>query len=111
MACLSWNNDPDRYLIDLSFDSVGNFIKVELKRFTLQDIKPEESDQIYQLGKEVAERRMFQYHQTHKGKIGRNQLCPCGSGKSIKNVADDKLNRETKISLLLCCILIFDLFS
>lgn len=44
LACLSWNNDPDRYLIDLSFDSVGNFIKVELKRFTLQDIKPEESD-------------------------------------------------------------------
>ena len=84
MACLSWNNDPDRYLIDLSFDSVGNFIKVELKRLTLQDIKPEESDQIYQLGKEVAERRMFQYHQTHKGKIGRNQLCPCGSGKKYK---------------------------
>ena len=84
LACLSWNNDPDRYLIDLSFDSVGNFIKVELKRFTLQDIKPEESDQIYQLGKEVAERRMFQYHQTHKGKIGRNQLCPCGSGKKYK---------------------------
>lgn len=84
LACLSWNNDPDRYLIDLSFDSVGNFIKVELKRFTLQDIKPEKSDQIYQLGKEVAERRMFQYHQTHKGKIGRNQLCPCGSGKKYK---------------------------
>lgn len=84
LACLSWNNDPDRYLINLCFDSIGNFIKVELKRFTSQDIKPEESDQIYQLGKEVAERRMFQYHQTHKGKIGRNQLCPCGSGKKYK---------------------------
>ena len=84
LACLSWNNDPDRYLINLCFDSIGNFIKVELKRFTSQDIKPEESDQIYKLGKEVAERRMFQYHQTHKGKIGRNQLCPCGSGKKYK---------------------------
>lgn len=84
LACLSWNNDPDRYLIGLSFDSVGNVIKVELKRFTSLDIKPEESDQIYQLGKTVAEKRLIQYHQTHKEKIGRNQLCPCGSGKKYK---------------------------
>lgn len=84
LACLSWNNDPDRCLIDLYFDAIGNFIKVDLKRFTPKDIKPEELDRINQLGKEVAERRLFQYHQSHKGKIGRNQLCPCGSGKKYK---------------------------
>lgn len=84
LACLSWNNDPDRCLIDLSFDAIGNFIKVNFKRFTPQDIGSDESNQIKKLGSELAEKRIFQYHQLHKGKIGRNQLCPCGSGKKYK---------------------------
>lgn len=84
LACLLWNNDPDRCLIDLSFDVLGNFNKISLKQFTAQDIAADELEKIKQLGIELAEKRTLKYRQLHRGKIGRNQLCPCGSGKKYK---------------------------
>lgn len=84
LACLLWNTDPERYLIDLYFDSNNTFIKIHFERFTIQDIRTEEFQQIKKLGEEIASKRIYQYQQSHKGKIGRNQLCPCGSGKKYK---------------------------
>lgn len=84
LACLSWNNEPDRCLIDLSFDGMGKFNKIAFKQFTPQDIALNELERIKQLGVELAEKRMIKYRHLHKEKIGRNQLCPCGSGKKYK---------------------------
>lgn len=84
LACLQWNSDTERHLIDLYFDSNSKFIKIQLECFTMQDIKTEENQHIKKLGEEIASKRIYQYQQLHKGKTGRNQLCPCGSGKKYK---------------------------
>lgn len=84
LACLSWNKDIDRFLVELDFDENNKLIKVSLKKFTKQDINENEKEDIEKLGSKIAEIRFDEYKKTHKGKIGRNQLCPCGSGKKYK---------------------------
>ena len=84
LACLLWNEDPERYLVDLYFDSNDELIMIQLQRYTLQDIKPEEEFEIKKLGEGIAKRRLREYQQSHTGKIGRNELCPCGRGRKYK---------------------------
>ena len=84
LACLLWNEDPERYLIDLYFDEKDRFLRVNLKCYTYQDIHEEELDELKRYGKFIAHRRFEKYQRHHKSKIGRNQLCPCGSGKKYK---------------------------
>ena len=84
LSCILWNKDPERYLIDLYFDDNDEFVKIQFERFTVQDIRSEEELEIKKLGEEIAERRLREYQQSHTGKIGRNELCPCGSGRKYK---------------------------
>lgn len=84
LACLLWNEDPERYLIDLYFDENNHFLRVNLKRYTHQDIHEEELEQLKKYGELIAHRRFEKHRTQHKSKIGRNQLCPCGSGKKYK---------------------------
>lgn len=84
LACLSWNKDDYRYLIELDFDKNNKLGRVSLKKLTNQDINVDEKEEIKKLGSQIAEKRFNEFKKTHKGKIGRNQLCPCGSGKKYK---------------------------
>ncbi|MCU7204364.1 SEC-C metal-binding domain-containing protein [Turicibacter sp. TA25] len=84
LACLLWNKDPERYLIDLYFDEQGVFLKVDLKRYTAQDIHENELEKLKKYGESIARKRFEKYQMENKSKIGRNQLCPCGSGRKYK---------------------------
>ena len=71
-------------MIDLYFDENNHFLRVNLKRYTHQDIHEEELEQLKKYGELIAHRRFEKHRMQHKSKIGRNQLCPCGSGKKYK---------------------------
>lgn len=84
LANLHWGKDEERYLIDIYFDNQNNFTKIVLERYTPQDIGKDELIRISQKGYEQACLRLENYRKANKTKIGRNQLCPCGSGKKYK---------------------------
>lgn len=84
LACLSWNNDSDRFLVELDFDKNKKLQRVSLQNLEKCDINEDEKKEIEELGAQIASFRFNDYRKNHKGKIGRNQLCPCGSGKKYK---------------------------
>ena len=84
LSTLLWNDETDRVLLNLYFDSNKNFTHLTYKKFTLSDIAESEIDKLKLQGKQIADMRMNAYKQSHKNKIGRNELCPCGSGKKYK---------------------------
>lgn len=84
LSSLLWNNDPDRYFIDLYFDQNNKFINIDFLKYTINDIKLDEVEKLKIVGKSIADFKMSEYKRKNKNKIGRNQLCPCGSGKKYK---------------------------
>ena len=84
LSALHWNNESDRYLIDIYFDTENHLSNIALKLYTPQDIEINEIEKISIMGKELATQRIESYRLSNKTKIGRNQLCSCGSGKKYK---------------------------
>lgn len=84
LSSLIWNQDPERVLLDFYFNEKELFCKLIFKRFTAKDISEDEFEELNAEGKQRATMRMEKYKANHHGKIGRNQLCPCGSGKKYK---------------------------
>ncbi len=84
LATLIWNSDPERVLIDLYFDENEVFCKLIFKHFTSNDIQDDEFEELRAQGEKLANMRLEKYKLMHSGKIGRNELCPCGSGKKYK---------------------------
>ena len=84
LASLIWNQDPERVLLDLYFDEKEEFYKLIFKRFTSKDVLANEVEELRSQGERIANMRLKKYKLKHPGKIGRNQLCPCGSGKKYK---------------------------
>lgn len=83
LATLSWNKEKDRKLITLKFTN-DKFEKIEFRDLTPSDIYDENRERIIKLGEQNAKLRFKEYKRKHPGKIGRNELCPCGSGKKYK---------------------------
>lgn len=83
LATLSWNKENDRVLIILSFES-NKFSKIVFKKLTPGDIDDKNRERITKLGEKNAQLRILEYKRNNPGKIGRNTLCPCGSGKKYK---------------------------
>lgn len=84
LSSLLWNQDSERVLLDLYFDTNQAFCKLIFKKYTENDILKDELSDLHMQGKQRAARRIEEYKLSHPGKIGRNQLCPCGSGKKYK---------------------------
>ena len=84
MSTMLWNGDKERVLLWLAFDSEGVITNVALRTFRGADIPFDRAKELYAQGKERAERRVKIYKQQHGNKIGRNENCPCGSGKKYK---------------------------
>ena len=84
LGSLIWNQETERVLIDLYFDEKQLFNKIEFNHFAVNDILPDEVENLKIKGQELAKFRMDKYKSSHSGKIGRNQLCPCNSGKKYK---------------------------
>lgn len=84
LSMLAYNKESDRWLFDIYLDKSKNLLKFSFEKFSLDKIKTDEMDELVNYGRELAEKRLAKYQSTHKEKIGRNQLCPCGSGKKYK---------------------------
>lgn len=70
-------------LIELEYDASENLIKAASKLCTYSDIPPNELDRLKELSVENAKSRV-EYNLQNHAKIGRNDPCPCGSGKKYK---------------------------
>jgi len=75
--------EPDRWLIELSFDGNQTLLQVVPTFFSAQKIDAEEKQQLSPLIQQLLAQRLNRSVAEH-GKVGRNQLCPCGSGKKYK---------------------------
>lgn len=85
LATMLWNDDNERYLIDLYFDENDNFKKIDFIKYTQKNIDKTEYEYIKLLGEKIAEYRVDQYKKKNNGKIGRNTICPCGRGRKYKS--------------------------
>ena len=78
--------------ISLKYDGKGDLIFVDHKKCSFSDLDKNEIEKFRELGREKAKDLVAQYRKVH-GKIGRNDPCPCGSGKKYKfcciNVFED----------------------
>ena len=85
LATLLWNREANRVKIDLYFNSTGELENVTGIEYNESNIGKDEEGELQELGAMNAKSRIENYRkQNHKKKIGRNDLCPCGSGKKYK---------------------------
>lgn len=71
--------------INLDYDKDGNLIDVKGKECNYCDIPVSEIDRLKEMGVENAKSRIVSFERQNHRKVGRNELCPCGSGKKYKN--------------------------
>jgi uncharacterized protein YecA (UPF0149 family) len=67
-------------------DDDNKLISAKGRKCFMTDLDEAEKNRINQYGKEKAKVWVELHKRSHK-KIGRNDYCPCGSGKNIKSVA------------------------
>ena len=84
MSMLVWNDETDRVMIEFCFDKDENIQWMKFERFMPSDVMDSERERLFELGKARAKRLVKKHLASSKGKIGRNELCPCGSGKKYK---------------------------
>lgn len=84
LSTLLWNKESNRVQISLKYSKDRKIQDIAYAYLTLSDIPPERKTTLYQEGKERAEQRIQQFQMVNHRKIGRNELCPCGSGKKYK---------------------------
>lgn len=84
LASLLWNENSEHMMIDLYFDKGKNITNIIFRTYTTSDVVIFEREELIKLGEYLAKRRVETYKISSKNKIGRNQLCPCGSGKKYK---------------------------
>ncbi|WP_243372633.1 SEC-C metal-binding domain-containing protein [Geotalea sp. SG265] len=83
MATMLVTNDPERLLLELSFDTAGNLSGVDFEVFKLQDISLKDQERLKADAEKLKVKRIENFKKI-SGKIGRNQPCPCGSGLKYK---------------------------
>jgi len=69
--------------ISLEYNEENVLISVQGQKCSFSDLEGNKIDQIKSLGCKIAKNRIDQFRKLHK-KIGRNDYCPCGSGKKYK---------------------------
>ncbi len=84
LSTLLWNEETDRAQISLKYSKDGKIQDIAYTYLTLSDIPSERKSILYEEGKERAKQRIQQFQMVNHRKIGRNELCPCGSGKKYK---------------------------
>ena len=66
--------------------SCGCLVAEHIQSLNRQDIPAEDIERLRELGDYYSKRRATSFLiQTHKKKVGRNDPCPCGSGKKYKH--------------------------
>lgn len=70
--------------IDLNYDKDGKLIKAEGKKCSYSDIPANDIYRLKELSVKYTKSRMESYQRQEHTKVGRNDPCPCGSGKKYK---------------------------
>jgi preprotein translocase subunit SecA len=76
------DNKVDRRLVELEYDKDGKLFGAHLRHVTLAGVSGAEIERLRAKGVALQQRRIA--NAQAKGKIGRNDQCPCGSGKKWK---------------------------
>ena len=76
------DNKSDRRLVELEYDKDGKLFGAHLRDVTLGGVPEAEIERLRAKGVALQQRRIASAQA--KGKIGRNDQCPCGSGKKWK---------------------------
>lgn len=70
--------------IDLDYDEDGKLRGAKGKQCSFSDIPPGDIDRLKELSAKNAKSRIESFQRQNQRKIGRNDPCPCGSGKKYK---------------------------
>jgi hypothetical protein len=73
-------SEKDRVLLELFYSDQGALENVSWQQVTLNGLSDSEIQALQQQAEVLRQRRL----KNHKGKPGRNEPCPCGSGKKYK---------------------------
>jgi preprotein translocase subunit SecA len=76
------NNEADRRLVEFEYNDDGKLFGAHLRHVTLAGVPEAEVARLRAKGAALQQRRIA--NAKVKGKIGRNEQCPCGSGKKWK---------------------------
>jgi uncharacterized protein YchJ len=81
-AVMNINGEDDRRLIELEYAEDGTLIAAGMRHVTFSEVNAAEMVRIRKASEQLVERRFEEAKA--KGKIGRNAMCACGSGKKFK---------------------------
>lgn len=82
-AAASRNEKIPVMWISLEYDDKNKLVSAKGKKCFFSDLEGDDIERIRHMGREKARDWVLQYKMTH-GKIGRNDYCPCGSGRKYK---------------------------
>lgn len=77
------NGEKERMMLSFRFDMNYALQSVSARSISINQIPPCRIDELKSRGEEMGDFRVAKYKREH-GKIGRNQPCPCGSGRKYK---------------------------
>ena len=77
------NGEKDRMMLSFRFDANYVLQSVNARSIDIDQIPPSRIDELKSHGEQMGDFRVVKYKREH-GKIGRNQPCPCGSGRKYK---------------------------
>lgn len=84
-ASMMIHNEPDRLCINLHYGNNKELVQVDFKTYISSEIPEVKHEKLKSLGGYIIRSRAETYKkQTNKKEIGRNDTCPCGSGKKYK---------------------------
>ena len=92
LSTLLWNDDPNRIMLDFTFDNNGSFVSFKYTQYTIADIKQTEREKLWTMGKERATLRLSTYLKQYK-QINPSDTCPCGSGKEYGECCKKHLSK------------------
>jgi len=70
--------------IDLNYDKDSNLLGAKGRQCSYSDIPANDIDRLKELSVKYAKSRIESYQRQNHRKVGRNEPCPCGSGKKYK---------------------------
>lgn len=82
-AVMALHNEQERRLIELEYGAAGELLSARSERVLQQGLPPAVVARARIGAENIRQRRLLQ--ERALGKIGRNQACPCGSGRKYKH--------------------------
>ncbi len=89
-AIMVMHDEADRVLLELSYDDSGALLDAEWQFLRRADITALELPALQERGEALREARLRKAI-AKSGRIGRNEQCPCGSGKKFKKCCGPKV--------------------